>query len=38
VKEVYQETEEEKKEFLQKEMADYLFRRWKLLLQGPFLF
>ena len=38
LKEVYQETEEERKEFLQKEMADYLLRRWKLLLQGPFLF
>jgi hypothetical protein len=37
MKEVYQETEEEKKEFLQKEKADYLFRQWKLLLQEPFL-
>jgi hypothetical protein len=33
-----QETEEEKKEFLQKEMSDYLFRQWKVPLQGPFLF
>jgi hypothetical protein len=36
-KEVCQETEEEKMEFLQKEMAYYLFWWWKLLLQGPFL-
>jgi hypothetical protein len=25
-------------EFLQKEMVDYLVRRWKLLLHRPFLF
>jgi hypothetical protein len=38
VREVYQETKGEKTEFLQKEMADYLFWRWKLLLQGLFVF
>jgi hypothetical protein len=37
-KEVSQESEEEKMEFLQKEMADYLVWQGELLLQGLFLF
>jgi hypothetical protein len=32
------EDEEKKKEFQQKETANYLVRRWKFLLGGPFLF
>jgi hypothetical protein len=31
LKEVCQKTKEVEKEFLQKEMADYLFQLWKLL-------
>jgi hypothetical protein len=38
MKEAYQKTEEEKKEFSQKGMAYYLFQRWELLLQSSFPF